>query len=333
MRLARFIRRRSSMNVGRQARFVALLAALAVCGLAGLFVGSAAFGRSRDSGEACDQVFCAQWGINGFASRLWIKNVGSANITTEAFSDAIGTVFTGVAGTTACQATQTQTVTCDAVIAPGGTFFGDLLAQGGNPPVGASGTVTANNDRQGVFLQDTSITGTGPSPPPPPPPSCRARLHVDKTLSSYESGGQLILYGESLRHLSGPRGGTYETYVFPPVKTRHLFYYIKVTNTSECEAKAVAVEDTITAFGCAELFTQPPSGPSHSSQCAGLRHVHTRLGNLAPGKTARFLIEGAFIKEGEFTNTARAIATNATAEKSVPITTKVVSEAEFKKRP
>lgn len=179
-----------------------LLVALAACGAAGLLVGSVALGRTNS--KVCDPVLCAQWGINGFASRLWIKNdaaPGGATITGEVFSDAVGTTFTGVAGTTACQESSTR-VTCDASIAPGATFLGDLLAQGGNPSVGTTGTVTAvvggGVHSLNVSLDATSIASTGPTPTPPPRNCDKERAAVAAAQAKVAELEKLVAYYERL---------------------------------------------------------------------------------------------------------------------------------------
>ena len=283
-----------------------------------------------------------QWGINGFATRLWIENTastGGSNVTGETFSDAIGTVFGGVAGTTACQAASTQ-VACTASIPPGETFFVDMLSPNGNPPVGTTGTATLIVNgapvQVTVMLQTSTITSSsGTTETTPPPPRCEAKLHITKKIEVQFLGIDRK-ENDFLKHEPGPNGGTYVTHELPTEKPPVvLSYTITVTNTSECEAKDVSITDAMPLnFHCGHVFVH-----GRNSGCTG--HIPQELieniGNLAPGQTADATIYGRFIfnaiDEGKaFKNTAHANAKNALGTNSKPpVAVKVVSEEQFKK--
>jgi hypothetical protein len=320
-----------------------LVTALGACGAAGLLVSQAAFGRAED--KACDQVVCAQWGIEGNASRLWIENAaasGGATITSEMFTDTIGTTFTGVAGTTACQAVSIE-ISCNAPIAPGASFFADILAQGGNPPVGTTGTVTVSTgtlsyrtapDTITVTLDSSLITSSSKSTSTSQPP-CQPKLVLTKTVHA-EPRARHVAFTKFLRREEGPKVPTWVTWEFPS-SDAFLIFAITVTNDGDCVARNVKVwDEPPAAFKCDHVLVAPPPKGNKvhgGSNCHGIpEEAVETIADLAPGETARVYLLGHLDREGKLTNTAEANAKNAPkVEKSNPVAVDVLSTARFMK--
>jgi hypothetical protein len=298
--------------MGQRARVVLLVVALVSCGLAGLMVGSVAFGRAND--QVCTSYVCADWGINGFASTLLIKNPaapGGATITGETFSGPAGTVFTGVAGTTDCQAQGSQ-VQCAASILPGATFRGDILTQGGNPPVDttASLVVVVGATQEppiSMRLQPTSpVNSTTTST------ECQAELGVVKSLEASHPR-----YAHDLKKLKK------DWYVTGWHLVYTLRYRVVVTNLSDCDATNVVVDDKLPKrFDCAKVFV--PS-PRKTVKCFGGRVSTVGIGDLPAHESRDVYFYGTYLDPtAKQTNQADAEAANAPKKESNEVAVTVV---------
>ena len=141
MYLWRSICHRLAAKLGRHARSVLLLTALAVCAVASLLASQAGFGQVFDT--VCDQVACAQLGYEGQMTTLWVRNMAGPrgpNITGETLS-ITGSTITGVSGTNACQP-MSGNLDCNVTIAPGATFTASPIAPSGQPALGTPATAT-----------------------------------------------------------------------------------------------------------------------------------------------------------------------------------------------
>jgi hypothetical protein len=128
-------------KLGRQARSVVLLTALAVCAVASLLASQAGFGQVSDT--VCDQTACAQLGYERQMATLWVQNTaasGGANVTGETLS-ITGATITGVSGTNACQP-MAGNLDCNATIAPGASFTASTIVTDGQPALGTPATAT-----------------------------------------------------------------------------------------------------------------------------------------------------------------------------------------------
>jgi uncharacterized repeat protein (TIGR01451 family) len=110
-----------------------------------------------------------------------------------------------------------------------------------------------------------------------------------------------------------------------------LEYAIRVTNTSDCTATNVKVDDVLPhSFSCggALLFTNGTH--LHVLKCEGRgRTVFADVPSIPPHQTIYIEIFGGFVHEGATKNDAHAVADNADAADSNPVHVEVVSDAKF----
>jgi hypothetical protein len=333
----------------RGARYGVMLLALAAGTGIGLAVGTTAFGDTV-CGTTGDISDCAQWGVDGYATRLAIENTGTTTITLFTFTLPSGVTVSGVAGVASpnhCTWTANQ-IMCTATIAPGQTFFADILyAMNQMPPVGSTGALTMTDasgtpPEQTVPLQSSTVCGTNPctisstgsssstSTPPststmsstststsPPTSACQAKLKVTKLLAS--SKYEIKLHRD-----------LYVTYK----DAGALAYTIFVHNDSKCPATGVVITDALPHdFDCAGGTWHYVTGGKpvvNHVHCKGEgRDILLDIGMLGADQTALVELSGRFLLERATANTARATATNAPGEHSDHIHVEVVSKKQF----
>jgi hypothetical protein len=324
---ARRVRRSVVMRFG-----LVLVALAGGAGLA-LLVGASAFGDTV-CGTTGDVSDCAQWGVDGNATRLAVENTGTQTISSFTFTLPAGTTVTGVAGTTSCTWASNQ-ITCTMPIAPGQTFFADILyPQGGMPAVGSTGTLTPSDaggtpqPGQNVSLQAATVCGTTPctisssstntntSSGTPTTQTCQARLKVSKHLG-FSKG--LIKQHRDL----------YVTFKNSEI----LEYVIVVKNDSGCPATGVVVTDALPHdFDCHGGVWHLSERMPHLNDlaCKGEgRDVRVDVGALGPDQAVIVELRGRFPAERTTTNVAHATAANAPGAHSDHVHVDVVSEKQF----
>lgn len=313
-------------------RYGLLLVVLAAGGGVGLIVGASAFGDTV-CGTTGDMSDCAQWGVDGYATRLAVQNTGTQTISSFTFTLPAGAMVSGVAGTTSCSWTSSQ-VTCTAPIAPGQTFFADILYMSGTTPaVGSTGTLTPSDANgvaqpgQSVSLQQSTVCGTNPctlssstatstSTETSTTPPCQATLDVTKSLEGRED-------------LINRRPDLYITFK----DAAPLHYKILVRNVSQCAASTVVVTDALpNDFDCTGgdwEFTVRGLA-THHFHCKGTGQVaRIDVGEIEPGLSVEIKLSGRFLRERASTNIARAVAANAPGAHSQHIHVDVVSKQQF----
>ena len=308
---------------------------LALCGGAGigLIVGSVALG-DEVCGTAGDLPFCAQWGVNGFAYRLSVKNTGTQTISSFAFTLPNGTTANGTAGNAGCTAnSSTNQVTCTNPTAPGQTQFVDITSQTG-VPVGSSGTLTlkdangAAQPDQTVSLQSsakcslirpegsatdtctTSSTGTTETTTPPCTPTLKVLKDVQPAISQGPNPHFPLANVKQL-----PPGSHSYTVGYDP---RYSFgtysefdFVIYVTNASNppCDAANVIVSDQLSnAFYSLGEQTQlfgPPATVHHVPGSDGYGgNIAISIPSLPTGATLTYEFGVSAYPQGE-SNTAK----------------------------
>jgi hypothetical protein len=300
-----------------------------------LMVGASAFGDTV-CGTPGDVSDCAQWGVNGNATRLVVKNTGTQTISSVTFTLPAGANVYGVAGNTGCtNGPGTNQISCNTAIAPGQTLFFDILSS--QVTVGSTGTLTLKDaggvqqPGQTVALQSASVCGGsmstptctigsgGPTPTGTGTPTgapCHAKLEVTKNL-------------ESSKHEIKLKPDLYVTYT----SAMYLKYEIFVTNDSACPAAGVVITDPLPRdFRCHagvwHVLAQHP-GPN-GFECHGEGEaVRVDVGALGAHQTVVVALSGTFPRERTTANTAHAIAANAPGAHSNHVHVDVVSEARF----
>jgi hypothetical protein len=329
-------------------RAVLVLLALAAGVGAALMVGASAFGDTV-CGTTGDISSCAQWGVDGYATRLAIENTGTQPISSFSFALPSGTTVTGVAGTSSCTNGSNE-ITCTITIAPGQTAFVDILSNP-TPAVGSTGTLTMTDASgtqpgQSVPLQSSSVCANGTStstctlgstpstststststPSTPSTPTsvgtpggvpCQAKLTVTKVLAA---STEVIKQHRDL-------------YVSPK-DAKFLEYEIFVRNDSNCNATGVVLTDGLPHdFDCAggvwHEVTGGPPRPNHF-HCKGEgRDVRVDIGALGADQAVVVEVSGTFPREHMTTNVAHATAANAPGAHSDHVHVDVVSKKQF----
>jgi uncharacterized repeat protein (TIGR01451 family) len=307
----------------RNRRNVWLTTTLGAAFAAGLVLASTAFGGSG-CGKAGDISFCAQWGVNGFATRLTIKNTGSQTISSFVFTlpAGAGSTGSGVGGNLGCHASS-NVVTCTTPIKPGQSQFVDILA--GKIAVGSKGSLTMKNG-SGAAQPAVSLTlqavAEGASTEASTT-TCEPKLVVEKRIVKLETG--------NVRFVPGSHDQVFAT--FPGAKVE---YEVKVSNFSNCTAKDVVIDDQLPReFDCSSATSRAFVAKPQAEKCSGTgRYIDAYVGDIPPHGVASLTIYGRFSPLGklssyETSNTGFAKADNAAEESSPPVRVDVVRHGRF----
>jgi hypothetical protein len=339
-----------------------LVALIAGMGLALVVGGSPALGDQVCTTTG-DVSLCVDWTYFSNETGLAVSNTASSGgQTISSFTFQVpGAGFDGTKGDASCMAdSSASSVSCSNPTTPGSTQSVAMLAQ--NPPaIGASGTLTVTdstghsqppitvtlqpppcfNPAKGCHPPTTTTTTTSTATSTtttvtPPPTECTAALDISKSLTTVRIDDKYLLYHSQNLH---------ETFVSNAVTNQKvdggkfrggMYYEIEVTNTSDCTAIELVIDDFLpVAFHCggAEIFGRPkyPGAPKGSVRCAGdgasiLKHVAT----LPPHRTVWVFAFGGFVHKGTNSNLARAFAANARATKSHTVHVDVVTARRFR---
>jgi uncharacterized repeat protein (TIGR01451 family) len=309
---------RVASRLVRRIRVQWLVVALAAGAGTGLVVGTSARGDTICA-NAGDIQFCAQWGVDGYATRLVVKNTGTQTISSFTFTLPAGTTTTGAAGNTGCKTgPASNQISCTTPIALGQTQFVDILSNP-TPAVGSSGTLMMidgsgiSQAGQNVTLQASSVCHNGTSTT-----TCTISTTTTSTagcapieldiLKTLEPGVATWLTVKEVPYGSHHYMVADAPAAYADFPTNWLSYIITVANVGQCPATDVRVIDQlpgafhymyakITSGSGANLISHPKAG-----QYGGKLEVE--IASLAAGDKLEITVAGDPIRDSSSTNTA-----------------------------